>query len=86
MNERVLTLYGRLGCPLCDDMAAALAPHLASRVIQLEKVDVDTDPDLKARFGWDVPLLFEGEIEICRHELGAAAWEAWFNKTSTHSL
>ena len=52
---------------------------MVSRGIRLETVDVDTDPELKARFGWDVPLLFEGGVEICRHELDAAALEAWFN-------
>ena len=59
-------------------MAAALKPHLRGRGIQLYTVDVDTDAGLKARFGWDVPLLFDSEVEICRHEFSPEAFETWF--------
>ena len=58
-------------------MAAALTPHLAAGSMQLHTVDIDLDPELLARFDWDVPLLFEGEREICRHEFSAFAFEAW---------
>ena len=73
-------MYARRGCHLCDDMAAALEPRLAGSGISLETVDVDTAPELKARFGWDVPLLFEGEVEICRHEFDAVTFEAWLRE------
>jgi len=44
---------------------------------RLIEVDVDADPELKARYGWDVPLLFDGDVEICRHELDAVAFAGW---------
>lgn len=78
MTERALTLYGRSGCPLCDEMAAALGPLVAARGVGLRQVDVDADPLLKARFGWDVPLLFDGDREICRHYPDLAALQDWF--------
>lgn len=40
-------------------------------------VDIDKDADLKARFGWDVPLLFDGEREICRHTFNPVSFDAW---------
>lgn len=70
-----LTLYTRAGCPLCDDMAALVRVKLGG--VPLLEVDVDRDPDLKARFGWDVPLLFDGEREICRHAFDPEAFERW---------
>lgn len=70
---RLFTLYGRAGCPLCDDMADAVRPAIEAAGHRLLAVDVDADPALKARFGWDVPLLFEGETEICRHFADPAA-------------
>jgi hypothetical protein len=48
-------------------------------MLRLMAVDVDDDPALKARFGWDVPLLFDGENEICRHEFDAVAFAAWLS-------
>lgn len=80
MSEPVLTLYGRRGCPLCDEMAGAVAPRLVAHGIKLQTVDIDSDPELKARFDWDVPLLFDGEIEICRHEFEVTAFEAWLRE------
>ena len=61
-------------------MAAALTPHLAAGNMRLHTVDIDLDPTLLARFDWEVPLLFEGELEICRHEFSPFSFEAWLNK------
>ena len=61
-------------------MAVELEHCLAGRGIRLEMVDVDTAPELKARFGWDVPLLFEDGVEICRHEFDTAAFETWLRE------
>ncbi|MEW6119726.1 MAG: glutaredoxin family protein [Pseudomonadota bacterium] len=69
----VFTLYTRAGCPLCDEMADAVRPAIEAAGHRLQPVDVDADPALQARFGWDVPLLFEGEAEICRHVADPAA-------------
>jgi hypothetical protein len=77
VSERVLTLYARRACHLCDDMRAALTPGLKAARASLKVVDIDTDPALKARFDWDVPLLYHGETEICRHEFDPAAFAAW---------
>ncbi|MEW5786507.1 MAG: glutaredoxin family protein [Pseudomonadota bacterium] len=68
-----LTLYGRPGCHLCDDMLAALAPHQASLGFALDEVDVDTDPALAARYGVLIPVLAWGSREICHYRLDAEA-------------
>lgn len=74
-----LTLYTRAGCPLCEEMASAVGALLAGTPHRLASLDVDSDPALKARFGWDVPLLFDGTVEICRHELNLAALREWLS-------
>jgi len=43
----------------------------------LVEIDVDSNPELKTRFGWDVPLLFDGEREICRHFFDPEAFGRW---------
>jgi len=75
MPERHLTLFTRAGCPLCDEMADQVRARAGT--YRLIEVDVDKDPALKARFGWDVPLLFDGDTEIFRHEFDAVAFGAW---------
>ena len=77
-NSSTLTLYTRAGCPLCEDMAEEVRARMGAH--RLTEVDVDGDPSLKARFGWDVPLLFAGDAEICRHEFDAVAFGGWLER------
>ena len=74
-------MYARRGCHLCDEMMAALHPKLLDQAVCLQTVDIDTRPELKARFDWDVPLLFAGETEICRHYFDASAFEIWLSSS-----
>jgi len=70
-----LTLYSRPGCHLCDVMLEALAPLCAGRA-QITVVNIDTDPELRARYAELIPVLScEGE-EICRYRLGRRAVQA----------
>jgi hypothetical protein len=52
-------------------------PLIAGTGYELVPVDVDADPALKACYGWDVPLLFDGDVEICRHQLNLPALQEW---------
>lgn len=75
--NKTLTLYTRVGCPLCEDMASHALELTKATGHGLDPVDVDADPDLKARYGWDVPLLFDGDTELCRHQLDLPAFQDW---------
>ena len=59
-------MLGRSWCHLCEEMAAALR----SQGVDFEEVDVDSDPELEARYGDNVPVLLDaGGQELCRHRL-----------------
>ncbi|BEV71467.1 MULTISPECIES: glutaredoxin family protein [unclassified Paludibacterium] len=64
-----LTLYFREYCSLCHQMLAELAPWRAQYGFGLEVVDVDEDPQLTERFDELVPVLMDGETEICHYHL-----------------
>jgi len=81
-RPRTLTLYTRAGCPLCEDMATEVGALISATGHRLAPVDVDADPALKARHGWDVPLLFDGDTEICRHQLNLLALREWLDRNS----
>lgn len=76
---KTLTLLTRAGCPLCDEMSARVQSLLAGTRHTLAAVDVDGEPVLKAQYGWDVPVLFDGAVEICRHELNLPAFQQWLH-------
>jgi len=57
-----LTLYYRNDCYLCEQMLAELLALYGNR-LQLNLVDIDTDAELQARYGSQVPVLM-GESTI----------------------
>lgn len=75
MTRPPLILYSRPECHLCDELLAAAAPIAARHGRSIEKVNIDTDPTLRTRYGLDIPVLALGEREICRHRLDTEALE-----------
>jgi hypothetical protein len=58
-------------------MSNDLAPLLASGNATVELIDVDSDPALEARWGDKVPVLLDGDRELCRYRLDAATVLRW---------
>jgi len=52
-------------------MLAELAPWQARFGFDIDVVDVDSDPAMEARFNELVPVLMDGETEICHWHLNA---------------
>ncbi len=48
-----VVLYTRVGCHLCDDAGAVLARH----GLDVRTIDVDSDPQLQARYNECVPVV-----------------------------
>jgi len=70
-----IVMYTRRGCHLCDDAWAMLMEARSRHGFELEQVDVDSDPDLAARYGLEVPVVVnrrQGAISR-PHQSGAAA-------------
>lgn len=61
-----LRVYSREGCHLCDDAIELLnQPDYTPYLPDLEEVDIDTDPELRRRFGSMVPVIeFDGKIRF----------------------
>jgi len=64
-----LTLLGREYCHLCGDMLAALRQLQGRYDFEIEVVDVDRDPGLEEKWGDKVPVLLDGERELCHYFL-----------------
>lgn len=66
MRTPVLTVYERAGCHLCEDMLAILSEWQAELGFEVERIDVDSAPELAARYGAMVPVLVHDSSEVCR--------------------
>src|SRR2546429_1773846 len=68
-GPRDVTLYTRPGCHLCDEAKSAIAPLLREFRASLHEVNIDTDPVLKERYAWDVPVIFIGQKKAAKHRV-----------------
>lgn len=75
-----VTLYTRQGCHLCDDARAVLEAAGRRHPLALRVVDVDTDPELAARYGLEIPVVeVDGKLRF-RGRVNAALLERLLKK------
>jgi len=75
-----LTLYSRVYCHLCHEMADTVESVRAETPFDLEVLDVDADPVLEARFNELVPVLMHGERELARYRVEADKLRAYLTE------
>jgi glutaredoxin len=67
-----VTIYTRPGCHLCEEAKAVMAPLLAEVGARLREVNIDDDAELRARYDFDVPVIFLGARKVAKHRVVAA--------------
>lgn len=71
-----LTVLSRGYCHLCHQMIAQLEMLRDRLGFAIEVVDVDASAALEEKWGDKVPVLLDGEVEICHYFLDVEALEA----------
>lgn len=62
----------RAECGLCEQFEldlAAFASETGITLPPLQRIDVDSDPQLARRYGLDIPVLLWGGAKVCEHRL-----------------
>lgn len=72
-----LTLMFREYCSLCHKMREQLKPYQEAFGFELEIFDVDEDPVLEEKYNELVPVLLDGDEEICHWFLDEEKLKAW---------
>lgn len=75
-----LTLYSRLGCHLCEDMAKLLPSYLAQAGLTFTTIYIDGDAGLEKLYGTLVPVLKAGDHEICHYFLDTKALQQYISE------
>jgi hypothetical protein len=68
-GPREVTLYTRPGCHLCEEARAAIAPLLREFAAVLREMNIENDPVLEERYGWDIPVIFIGSRKAAKHRV-----------------
>lgn len=56
-----LTFLTRADCHLCETARTTVTEVAAGRDVTVSEIDIDTDDELAAQYGWDIPVvLLEG--------------------------
>ena len=80
-GPRDVTLYTRPGCHLCEEAKAAIAPLLREFSAALHEINIDEDPVLKERYGWDIPVIFIGQHKAAKHRVDLAQFRRQLEAT-----
>ena len=67
-----LTLYSRPECCLCEEMKAVLTQVRQAAPFELEEINISLDPELEARFGQEIPVLFVNGRKAFKYRLTAS--------------
>ena len=66
---RDVTIYSRPGCHLCEEAKARMALLLKQFGARLTEINIDEDEDLRARYDYDVPVIFVGARKAAKHRV-----------------
>ncbi|MFI5352917.1 MAG: glutaredoxin family protein [Candidatus Binatales bacterium] len=66
-----LTLYTRADCGLCREMEATIDQELTRFEARLTRIEIGGDPELEARFGQEVPVLFINQRKAFKYRCTA---------------
>ncbi len=78
METRVkAVLYTRPGCHLCEEMKQVMSSSGCAELYALEELDIESDPELFARYQFEIPILFINGVEAFRHRVRADEFRAY---------
>jgi len=71
-GPRDVTIYSRPGCHLCEEAKTLIAPLLEQFGAHLTEINIDEDAQLRARYDYDVPVIFLGAHKAAKHRVDLA--------------
>lgn len=68
-HKAQVTLYTRPNCHLCVEAKQAILAANCRDQFTLREVNIDLDPALVRRYGWDIPVVLINGVETFKHRL-----------------
>ena len=82
-GPREVTLYTRPGCHLCEEAKVAIAPLLREFGAALREINIENDPVLEERYGWDIPVVFIGPRKAAKHRVDVEQFRRQLQESSS---
>jgi glutaredoxin len=84
MKAQVI-LYTRPGCHLCAEARQEMLAAGCADAYDLAEVNIDADPTLAARYGWDIPVVAVNGVVTFKHRLTAAEFRRELQRLTENS-
>jgi glutaredoxin len=68
-------LYTKPGCHLCEEAKGEMLSAGCADLYDLTEINIETDPALKTRYRFDIPVITINGQERFRHRLTAAEFK-----------
>ena len=68
----MVTLYGKVGCGLCDEARDALEEVAADTAFELREIDILSDPQLFEKYRYRIPVILLDGREIAEGRITAS--------------
>ena len=65
-----VTIYSRPGCHLCDEMKAVVTRAAQSIPLEIQEIDISTDPALEAQYRFEIPVLMVAGKRAAKYRIG----------------
>jgi glutaredoxin len=65
----LVTLYTRAGCCLCDEAKAVILAARRAAGFSYEEIDIDGDPELRARYNDEVPVVAINGVKAFKYRV-----------------
>lgn len=64
-------VYSRPRCHLCDEAKTAIENAGISDHFTLEEINIESDPDLRRKYQYDIPVITIDGVECFKHRVNA---------------
>ena len=76
MKKAQVLLYTRPGCHLCEEAKKEIFAADCADLYVLEEINIDADPLLLERYGWEIPVIHINGVKAFKYRLTAAEFKS----------
>ena len=84
MKQSLVTIYGRSGCHLCENVVNLLVPQKDQLNIEVEEILIDKNKELEKLYGQLIPVIHVDGKYFSHFRLDLAEFKTFLEKHRQH--
>ena len=84
MKQSLVTIYGRSGCHLCENVVNLLVPQKDQLNIEVEEILIDNNKELEDLYGQLIPVIHVDGKYFSHFRLDLAEFKSFLEKHRLH--